>query len=42
MIVVGLGAYLMAVTQGTVLVVMKVSDIPYGFTLLSSCRAAGL
>jgi sodium/pantothenate symporter len=35
MIVVGLGAYLMAVTQGTALVVTKVSDIPYGFALLA-------
>ena len=33
MIVVGLGAYLMAVTQGTALVVTAVSDIPYGLAL---------
>lgn len=34
MIVVGLGAYLMAVTQGTALVVTEVSDISYGLALL--------
>ena len=34
MIVVGLGAYLMAVTQGTALVVTEVSDIPYRWALL--------
>jgi len=34
MIVVGLGAYLMAVTQGTALVVTEVSDVPYGVALL--------
>ncbi len=34
MIVVGLGAYLMAVTQGTALVVTAVSDIPYRLALL--------
>ena len=34
MIVVGLGAYLMAVTQGTALVVTEVSDIPYPWALL--------
>lgn len=33
MIVVGLGAYLMAVTQGTALVVTNVSDMPYGLAL---------
>ena len=33
MIVVGLGAYLMAVTQGTALVVTEVSDIPYRWAL---------
>ena len=33
MIVVGLGAYLMAVTQGTALVVTAVSDIPYRLAL---------
>ncbi len=33
MIVVGLGAYLMSVTQGTALVVTEVSDIPYGVAL---------
>jgi sodium/pantothenate symporter len=34
MIVVGLGAYLMAVTQGTALVVAEVSDLPYRVALL--------
>ncbi len=34
MIVVGLGAYLMAVTQGTALVVAEVSDLPYRAALL--------
>ena len=33
MIVVGLGAYLMAVTQGTALVVTEVSNIPYRLAL---------
>jgi len=33
MIVVGLGAYLMAVTQGTALVVSDVSNVPYGTAL---------